>query len=87
MVRSFKKPLERQSFEGICISKAEAGISMNRKGEWGKNRPPYFGFSDDGKDSQFSNVQRTQIENRGKRKNDRQKTNRPLIYILSQENL
>merc|ERR1711954_12723 len=46
MVRSFKKPLERQVFEGIKIAASKA-IPMNRKGEWGQNLPPKFEFEEE----------------------------------------
>ena len=41
MIRSFKKPMERQIFEGMRIRNSQA-IPINRKGEWGQNLPPRF---------------------------------------------
>ena len=41
LVRSFRKPMERQIFEGMRIRNSKA-IPINRKGEWGQNLPPRF---------------------------------------------
>ena len=38
-----------------------------------QNLPPKFSLNEDAKDTNFSNVQRPQIEKKGKRKSDRQK--------------
>ena len=73
MVKSFKKPLERQCFEGLCISQAKEGTTtMNRKGEWGQNLPPKFSLSEDSKDNQVQHVQNPKIVKKGKRKSNRQ---------------
>ena len=47
LLRTFRRPLERQTFEGIKISTSEA-IPINRKGEWGQNLPPKFTCTDEG---------------------------------------
>ena len=36
LMRTFRRPLERQTFEGIKISSSKV-IPINRKGEWGQN--------------------------------------------------
>ena len=42
LVKAFRKPLERQVYEGVKITLSNPDITMNRKGEWGQNLPPKF---------------------------------------------
>ena len=42
----FKKPLQRQTMEGLLIGGAEEGSYMNRRGEWGQNLPPKLEVTD-----------------------------------------
>ena len=45
LVKAFRRPLERQTYEGYLISNSKA-IAINRKGEWGQNLPPRFTCTD-----------------------------------------
>ena len=47
VVSKQRKPLQRQTLEGILVSQAEEGTLMNRKGEWGQNLPPKLEIVDD----------------------------------------
>ena len=40
IVGFYKKPLQRQTMEGLLIGKAKEGTYMNQRGEWGQNFPP-----------------------------------------------
>ena len=41
LVRAFRCPLERQTYEGYLIASSKA-IAINIKGEWGQTLPPKF---------------------------------------------
>ena len=43
-VTQLRRPLERQTMEGILIGEHSEGFLLNRKGEWGQNVPPKFGI-------------------------------------------
>ena len=42
LVKAFRKPLERQVYEGVKITLSNPDITMNRMGDWGQNLPPKF---------------------------------------------
>ena len=52
VVETFRKPLQRQTYEGLLIGFSKEGTLMNRRGEWGQNLPPKLEVVDPNMDGQ-----------------------------------
>ena len=52
VVETFRKPLQRQTYEGLLIGSSKEGTLMNRRGEGGQNLPPKLEVVDPNMDGQ-----------------------------------
>merc|ERR1711954_588661 len=60
----YKRPLQRQSMEGLLIGEAKEGTFMNRRGEWGQNLPPKLEVVDP--DEEFRPQEKTKTKRKPK---------------------
>merc|ERR1711954_242115 len=92
IVRSYRKPLERQTAEEYLIAKQE-GTTMNRKGEWGQNLPPKFTIEDMGAQTAPNRKKAPQIKRKSAKDSQKEKGNRKVqeentvhVHTVQREN-